>query len=230
MSLGLDRRGFWLALLALLVPWPVMAGATPSIPQTECRFEKLRVIVSSDRDAVDVCEGARRALSFFAGHDLGLHDPVTLEVVDKLPPSAPPAAAGVFLAGERHIYMLSFKAFRQFRTWFKIPIDRDIYQSLAAHEVAHAVTDANFRIAKPGIHAKEYLAYVALFATMTPSLRGRILRAIPGQGFEDEDRISFIVYMFDPMFFGAQSYRHYLRPENGGVFLRAVLAGTALRD
>lgn len=192
-------------------------------------FEKLRVIVPSDRDAVDVCEGARRALSFFAGHGLGLREPVTLEVVAKLPAPAPPAAAGVFLAGQKHIYMLSFKAFRKFRTWFKIPIDRGIYQSLAAHEVAHAITDANFQISRPGIHAKEYLAYVALFATMSPSLRGRILRAIPGQGFDDEDHISFTIYMFDPMFFGAQSYRHYLRSENGGVFLRAVLAGTALR-
>lgn len=227
LSLDLLGRVVWLALLAPVSV--VMAGEMPPATRADCVFEKLRVIVASERDAVDVCEGARLALSFFAEHGLGLREPVTLEVVEKLPPPAPAAAAGIFLAGNRHIYMLSFKAFRRFKTWFKIPIDRRIFQSLAAHEVAHAVTDANFQISKPGIHAKEYLAYVALFATMSPSLRGRILRAIPGQGFEDEDQISFIIYMFDPMFFGAQSYRHYLRPENGGAFLRAVLAGTALR-
>lgn len=179
---------------------------------------------------MDVCAGARRALAFFVEHGLGLGEPVTLEVVAQLPAPAPSSAAGIFLAGNRHIYMLSFNAFRKFGTWFKLPIDRDLYQSLATHEVAHAITDANFQMPKPGIHAKGYLAYVALFATMTSTLRDRILRSISGQGFEDEDRISFIVYMFDPMFFGAQSYRHYLRPENGGAFLRSVLAGTALRD
>lgn len=202
----------------------------PPHAEAGCLIENLRMIVSNGRDAADVCAGARRALAFFAGHGLWLREPVTLEVVAQLPPSMPPSAAGVYLAGQRRIHVLSFSAFRKFGTWFKLPIDRDIYQSLAAHEVAHAITEANFQIGRPSIHAREYLAYVALFATMTPALRERILRAIPGKGFEDEERISFIIYMFDPMFFGAQSYRHYLRPGNGGAFLRAVLAGAALRD
>lgn len=218
------------AWLVLLAPGALLAGTTSADARAQCQFELLRVVVHGDHDAADVCAGAHRALSFFAGHGLGLREPVTLEVVAQLPAPAPSTAAGVFLAGDRRIYMLSYSAFHRFRTWFKLPIDRAMYQSLAAHEVAHAITEANFQIAHPSIHAREYLAYVALFATMTPALRTRILNAIPGQGFEDEGRISFIVYMFDPMLFGAQSYRHYLRAENGGAFLRAVLAGQALRE
>lgn len=220
--------GWGMACLALLGAWSAAVRAEPAGPG--CGLEQLRIVGANERDAADVCAGAARALSFYAEHGLALTKPVTLAVASQLPPGLPPTAAGIFLTGERRIHMLSFDAFRQFRTWLRLPIDRSMYQSLVAHEVAHAVTDANFLIPRPSIHAKEYLAYVALFATMTPALRERVLHAIPGQGFADEGRISFIVYMFDPMFFGAQAYRHYLKLDDRTAFLRAVLAGQALQE
>jgi hypothetical protein len=213
----------WLALLALC---PTVAKATP----TRCVFEKIHIIGANQRDMVDVCAGVGRALDFFAAHGLELRDGVTLEITPKLPPWVPTTAAGVYLAQDRKIFMLPYAEFRKFKTWFKIPINRDIYQSLAAHEMAHAITEANFQMVRPSIHAREYLAYVALFSTMTPSLRERTLHAIPGKGFEDEDRISFIIYMFDPMYFGAQAYRHYLNLHDRTSFLRSILAGKALME
>lgn len=36
------------------------------------------------------------------------------------------------------------------------------------------------------------------------------------------------LYMLDPVRFGAQAYRHYLKPGNGREFLHAILAGKAL--
>jgi hypothetical protein len=49
-------------------------------------------------------------------------------------------------------------------------------------------------------------------------------------GFADESKIATIVFLFDPLRFGVEAYRHYLRPENGPTFLRAILSGTVLAD
>ena len=128
--------------------------------------------------------------------------------------------------------MLSYSAFRKFGHWFNTPISRDLYQSLVAHEIAHSITNAYFQQDKPSVRAREYFAYVALFATMAPSLRERILKTIPGQTYDDESRLSLMVYMMDPMFFGAQSYRHYLNMNQvqRKAFFLAVLYGKAMAD
>ena len=39
--------------------------------------------------------------------------------------------------------------------------------------------------------------YVTMFSTMDPALRARALRAMPGTGFDNEDRITAVFYMFD---------------------------------
>lgn len=126
--------------------------------------------------------------------------------------------------------MLPYTEFRKQKTWFSVPIDRDLYRSFAAHETAHAVVASCFAIPRPTIQAKEYVAYVAMFATMSASLRARVLRAFPGNGFASEDQITAIFYMFDPMRFGAESYRHYMKSENGATFLQSVLAGKVLAE
>ena len=161
-----------------------------------------------------------------------MKEPVHLEVRDRLPPNSSATAAGIFLAEKGQVFMLSYSAFRKFGHWFKTPISRGLYQSLAAHEIAHAITSAHFQRDKPSVHAREYFAYVALFATMPESLRERILKTLPGQTFDDESRLSLMVYLMDPMFFGAQSYHHYLNmnPVQRKAFFLAVLDGKALAE
>jgi hypothetical protein len=188
------------------------------------------VLAADATDFSDACSGARNAVSFFA--DLGLPptEPLVLEIVSEMPEDAGPTAVGCYLKRRGRVLMLPYREFRQRTTWFNLPISRDVYRSVAAHETAHALAACNFSVPTPTLQAHEYVAYVVMFATMTPALRERILKALPGDGFETEAQINAIVYMFDPMQFGVEAYRHYLRPENGRTFLFAVLAGKALTD
>ena len=153
-----------------------------------------------------------------------------IEVTPRLPDEAGPTAAGCFIEQRRRIYMLPYARFREQKTWFGVPIDRRMYRSLAAHEATHALAACLFTVPNPTIQAKEYIAYVAMFSTMDEALRARALRATPGTGFESEARITPLLYMFDPMRFGAEAYRHYLKPEAGPAFVKAILAGRALVD
>jgi hypothetical protein len=153
-----------------------------------------------------------------------------LEIVPRLPEAAGPSAAGCYLEAQKRILLVPYADFRQTRTWFKQPIDRTLYRSLAAHETAHAVAACAFGRANPTIQAKEYVAYVTMLATMPPALRERVLKAYPDASFADDDRITAVYYMFEPMAFGVAAWRHYMQAGKGPDFLKAVLSGRALTD
>lgn len=195
-----------------------------------CPEAVAQVVSGLAADRQDACRGAAAAWAFFRSLGLEPTATPTLEITPKLPPEAGETAVGCYLPQRKRVLMLPYREFLKQRTWFTLPIGRELYRSLAAHETAHALAGCLFAIERPSIQAHEYVAYVAMLSSMEPGLRARVLRAYPGEGFDSEDRITPMFYMFDPMRFGAQAYRHYLKPEAGPAFLKAVLAGTALRD
>lgn len=195
-----------------------------------CPLSIVNIVAEVRADAADACRGASAAIEFFAALGLKTDEPISIEIMQRLPAPASEIAAGCYLQPQRRILLLTYARFEANRTWFNVPIDRELYQTVATHEVAHALAFCNFRIAKPTVHAAEYIAYVVAFASMSPALREMALAATPGEGFTNTAQISDVIYSLDPMRFAAESYRHYVKPGNGPAFLRAVLAGSALTD
>jgi hypothetical protein len=206
------------------------AASTGVEPVAERRCDGGTVVVRSPSgvDAATACGAASRAIAFLDSQGLQVPAEVTVEIAPKLPEIAGPSAAGCYLVRESQVVVLTYAAFREFGDWFGLPIDRELYGSLIAHEVAHAVASCNFTARRPPIEATEYIAYVTMLATMEPGLRSRVLKKFPGEGFEKEIEINSMMYMLDPMRFAAQAYRHYLKPGNGREFLRAVVSGRAV--
>jgi len=224
------ESGF-LVLSVLVLLCPVRASdAQSSASGVVCPDSDVRVIAADARDFHDACTGAKAAIGFFVAQGLQPTESLVLEVTPELPIECGPTAVGCYLEQRKRVFMLSYSDFQTRDTWFNLPIDRDLYRSVAVHEAAHAVATSNFTIPRPTIQAIEYVAYLPTFATMNTSLSARALRALPGKGFASEDRITAIFYLFDPMRFGAESYRHYMKPENGQTFLQSVLAGRALTE
>ena len=221
----------WLFAATLFALGPAAHAATLDAHDEEtCAGAGVRILAVESDDARDACAGVRMARAFFAAHGVTAVDPFVLQVTTDLPEQSSQSAAGSYLAGRHRVYMLPYAAFRESKTWFDVAIDRDLYRSLAVHEAAHAIAASNFAVAHPTIQAMEYVAYVAMFDAMPVALRERALAALPGTGFPGEERITEVFYLFDPMRFGAEAYRHYRKPENGPRFLRRVLAGEALAN
>ena len=214
-------------MMALMAPsWATVPANSPTV--YHCANSSVRIQAQHPIDQREICGGAQDALTFFA--DLGLQatHPTVVEIVARLPEVAGKTAVGCYLERTQRILVLAFSEFQKNPTWFNVPVDRTMYRSLVTHEVAHAVGDCAFAIPNPKIQAKEYLAYVAMFATMDASLRERVLNANPGTGFDSELQMNTTIYLCDPMRFGVQAYRHYLKKEHGSAFLLKVLAGKAL--
>lgn len=185
---------------------------------------------SDEEDASISCEGAREAIRFLASLGLDVTTEIRIEVVPELTKHASESAAGCYVEEGKRVLILSYSRFAEFRDWFNVIIDRDLYRSLVSHEVAHAVAACNFEISEPSIQAKEYIAYVVQFSTMNAAQRDNVLSQYPGQGFEGDWQMSTTIYLFDPMRFGVQAYRHFLKPGNGRDYLGRILAGKALDD
>ena len=181
-------------------------------------------------DFSEICSGADDAVTFFRELNLTLLHPVVVEVVPELPDFMSKTAVGCHLREEQKILILTFTAFQKIGDWFGIPIDRRMYRSLVIHEVAHVIASCNFAISDPSIQAQEYVAYVAMLSMMNPNLRERVLAENPGEGFDSELEMNEIVYSLDPMHFGVEAYRHYLKQEQGTTFLLRVLSGEALTN
>jgi len=121
-----------------------------------------------------------------------------------------------------------YSGFVKRESWFGLPADLELYRSLIAHEVAHSVAACNFKLARPSIPAYEYVAYVTMLSTMASATRERVLANCPGTGFDTDLQMNSVIYQFDRTRFGAEAYRHFMKPLHGRDYLHRVLAGTAL--
>jgi hypothetical protein len=178
------------------------------------------------REAATICAAVADALRFLDSCGLRTSEPAELRIVDRLPDPADTRAFGCHVKSERRIYMLTLSACG--RLVSDLPLDEPVYRGLIAHEVGHRVASANFMLRKPTVVGHEYIAYVTMFSTMPPETRDRILNLFPGEGFDSEREIGLSTYLVSPNRFGAQAYRHFVRPENRAAFLQRILSGDAL--
>jgi hypothetical protein len=208
----------------------VAPQALPGRIVDELRCDGLNAIVraADARDARTACEGAADAVRFLGGHGLKTSEPINVRVVDELPHTTRSQAQGCYLHRERTVYVRSFRTFRRGGDILRLPADRVLYRSVITHEVGHAIAACNFSVARPTLQAQEYIAYVTMFSTMPEKHRKGVLQKIPGAGFGSEREINVMIYLMDSDFFGAQAYRHFLKPENGPAFLHQVMSGNAL--
>ena len=208
------------------------SGTSMPATETRCDVPNGVVVVRSPDpdDALTACEGSRDAIMFLPSQGLDVPVDVTIELLAAMPAEASASAAGYYLESERKALILVYSQFRKFKSWFGIPIDRSLYRSLASHEVAHSVAAYNFKIPKPSIQAKEYIAYVTQLSTMEPVMRARVLAQFPSKAFEDDGQMNPTIYLFDSSCFGVRAYRHFLKPANGRNYLHAILAGKALAE
>ena len=194
----------------------------------DCEVADLKIESKNLEDAQDACAAGLDVYAFFRGVGLMKSAPVTLIIVDNMPSEHGDNVMGYFMPENMQIRILSFAASIDRGDWLGHPMDRLIYKSLAAHELAHALGWSNTSGGTLSLRAREYVAYVVMYATMEPNHRSAILAEMQGEGFTSDEQISDAYYYFGPFQFGVQAYRHYLHPENGPRFLRAILRGEVL--
>lgn len=195
--------------------------------QERCPSADAVVHASEPADLRAGCEGAAAAVKFLAANGFDTAQPLEIHFVEAMPESIPGPTLGCYVRAKRRIYMLNGSRCIGRVLSHGVVVDADLHTSLVAHEVAHWIAGRNF-LARPSTVAQEYIAYVTMYESMKPGTRDRVMAQVPGSGFESEREITLTVYLLDPVRFGAQAYRHYLKPGKGAAFLGRVLKGQSL--
>ena len=170
-----------------------------------------------------------RAIRFLKGYGVETGSVIELRIQDDFDGKA----AGLSVAGRydfktRSAYLAPFSDLKERGTPFDLPVNDILYQSIATHEIAHAIIAENFAISSPSVKAREYLAYVTMFATMPVASRQQLFEKEPATAFGSETDINTFLYLFDPIRFGQRAYKHFSKLSDPSAFIRRILAGQAL--
>jgi hypothetical protein len=226
----LVKKTHWRALLAAMATGLALVLSSPAAradpDQARCPGPPhISVRARAAADAQAACDGARRAIDFLVAAGLDPPPELTIDIVEQLPGELRGLAVGCYVRDTQRIVLLSYDAFEATGSWLRTPVDRELYRSAASHEMAHAVVGCNAASPELPVPAHEYVAYVAMFATMEPAVRQRVLARFGGTGFDSTLQINTVVYLVDPLQFAVDAWRHYLKRRDGAAWLRDVVAG-----
>lgn len=174
-----------------------------------------------------VCDGADRAVRFFAQHDVAIQRTIHLKLHDRVP-AGRGIHIGTYDASDDRVDLLSLARARRLCeriSPFGMAMDEELYTSFVAHEVAHAIAEQNFAEGRSSPLAHEYLGYVVQLATMDADTRMEILRRYEMPAFGAMDELSLVYYHLDPHAFGVKAYRHFRRLADPVGFIRGLLSG-----
>ena len=211
-----------LAFLILMCVVHPVAGAD----LIQCSNSNVVVEGANREDRDYTCQAAAAALGFLKDNGLNVDWPVKVHFSTNLPIETDSNAAGCYDLDHDLITVISLSecyASGRTRTLFYEPLDRDINNSVIAHEVAHAIALKNFVGKKTSRAALEYIAYVTQLSTLPQPVRDRILRKYTKMIFENTVQINSIFLMVNPAKFAVGSYRHFRQPENGSAFWQYLL-------
>ncbi|MGM0769553.1 MAG: DUF6639 family protein [Pseudomonadota bacterium] len=186
------------------------------------------VTVFSDRaeDGELACQAVGTTLAFMRSQGFRVDIHFTIDLVDCPLILHGCEVAGTYDSRSFHIEVPSFSQAQLMahrNPPFRMSMCHTMWQSFVAHEVAHAVAQANFRMPKPSREAHEYIAYVVQIATLPEPLRQQLLAAFDNQAFQHERQISRIFLQLDPEVFAVKAYRHYVAQPDPQAFFQRLL-------
>ena len=219
-----------LAILLVTILYPLSLPVSASSAMYACPNSSISITTEESVDLDAICTSAEDALTFFSRFGIKLPCHIVIVIAQTLPEWMSETAVGCYQQEAQKVFVLTYPEYEKRQVWFGVPINRLMYSSLVTHEIAHAVAGCNFSISAPTHHAKEYVAYVAMFTMMNPTLRAHILENFSEAGLDNGFQFNEITYAFDPMRFGVEAYLHYLKQGHGDTFLLKVLSGKALTN
>ncbi|SNC74641.1 hypothetical protein SAMN04487881_2482 [Marinobacter sp. es.048] len=212
--------------LMLAFLFSVLAVSAYSAELMTCAVPGVRVFSDQAKDGDLACQAVGSTLAFMKSMGFHADTRFTIELVDH-----PLSLHGSEVTGtydSRHLY-IEVPNFSQAQRVagrhapFGMFMSHEIWQSFIAHEVAHAVAQANFRLEKPGITAHEYIAYVVQLATLPKETREELLKRFDNSPFRHERQINRVFLELDPEVFAVKAYRHYLAQPDPSVFFQRLL-------
>ncbi len=199
----------------------------------ECAGLSVAVSGASLAEQQAICLGASKALRIFAQCGVSSRKHIRITVVRSF------GSRFYGHAFDGHIYAFfdntgpainildsaALEAAIPTESYYSVLTSAELYESISAHEMAHALLWQNAKGHTLQTNAQEYLAFAVQIASMTPEARGRLLSKVPRGEVVDLSVFNAITLNMAREYFAALAYEHFRRPENHCRMLQSILLG-----
>jgi hypothetical protein len=186
-------------------------------------------MAASANERLLACEAAAQALQLLARCAISPRRPLRIELANEVRRPLGGPIFGLFDAREEKVLVTQHENVASLLsgTPFSQLPQREFYKSLIVHEVVHAVMHQNYKM-RPGSHAAyEYPAYALQIESLPSDVRDKFLETLNVGADASEFAFNDSILAFDPYFFAARAYQHFMASANGCVHLHALIDGEA---
>jgi len=194
----------------------------------DCEGISIHAPIADQNEVQRVCQAAQDATELLRQCGIESSKVINISIQEKLVhPSGFPAFA-FFHSPSNQIEITDFDAFKKLiqpaSAYYKLP-SRDLYESLIAHEVAHAITSPLIRDSDCPSVAHEYIAAVIQVSSMSDGSRQVLLNAFPRSTPVVLEMFNEFSFYSSPQWFVANAYRHFNQTDKGCELLLGILNG-----
>lgn len=213
---------------ARVLGW-LLVGTSDSMAATQCPSVPVTVTSSDATLPQRICEAAENTLALVAECGLEQSEAIRIEVLDGIDPEHP-NHAGTFHFAEASIELVTppyvAKALGADHPFMEIPWSV-FYDSLVAHEMAHALVYQTRGAPLDGTAESEYIAYAVQLWSIPEDVRSAFIAKHPITEPVTLESLNEVILAFSPAHFAARAWKHFEAPENGCRFIQSLLKGEA---
>lgn len=205
--------------------------STGSAEVLSCEGIPLTVSTPDGEFAEQTCRAAARTLPLIAECDVVLSRKQEIEVKNAIPGS--PDCMGVYHCGENRIAILSPSAMERLRradSAFASVSTRIYFESVVAHELAHAAYDAVPCPFPDCLVTSEYVAYAMQVYSLPPPSREVFEADVSLEDRVNRYQISAIGLLMAPDQFARDVWAHFSQREDGCAYVAEMMGGNFYLD
>ncbi len=222
------RIGLALVLFVLCVQIIGFSAAMANTPLFSCTEVRVDVSAATPAEQRLICAGASKAIKLLARCGVQLHRRVDIIVVGSGDVQFDGHVYAYFDQQEKIIRLVRVADLSRIippdSHYVVLTLD-ELYESIAVHEVSHAVFHQNLQKYRVPLTAHEYVAFAIQIQGMNPDARARLLQFEPRRWARDLSQFSEVLLMMARNHFAALAYDHFMQPGNGCNILQGIIAG-----
>lgn len=176
----------------------------------------------------EVCRATELAIGFLSDYGLVVRRLIRISIVEQPLYNLSYSAYGSYDSRSDLVQVMSPQAIHQTTPAPQVnyqPLDQVQYQSIVAHEVAHALIQQNSQVLPLplGTAAQEYLATVTQLSIMPAAIRDQVIHSANVGPWVSGDVISGTYMAMAPECFAVKSYLHFLQHPAPADFVAELL-------
>lgn len=196
-----------------------LPAACPGIP--------VAVAGASPTERSLACEAASEAVKLLGRCEISLRRTLHIEILDAVRSPFGGQIFGRFDKENEAVFLSAAAGIADFTrgSAYAVIPPADFYRSSIVHEVVHGAMHQNQRRNPSSRAAQEYAAYALQIASLPQHAREAFLRAAARGATQDGNfYLNDMILGFDPAYFAANAYRHFMASRDGCEGIAMLLA------